>query len=97
MARRIYYTDLKGKKLRDDALRQMRETRDLIDPDLLREARERIGRVLGGSPPHKPHNTSEDVFDRRKNLATIEKFLVLTAHNKELQRRVHALILSEFQ
>jgi hypothetical protein len=94
MARRIYYTDLKGKKLRDDALRQMRETRDLIDPDLLREARERIGRVLGDQPPQTP---SEFVFDRRKNLATIEKFLVLTAHNKELQRRVHALILSEFQ
>ncbi len=94
MARRIYYTDLKGKKLRDDALRQMRETRDLIDPDLLREARERIGRVLGDPPPHNP---PEVAFDRRKNLATIEKFLVLTAHNKELQRRVHALILSEFQ
>jgi len=87
MSTRVYYIDMKKKKLRQDALAQLRETQSSIDPVLLARLHESVGGVQTEATP-----AGKEPVDRKKTFETILKFLHLTAGRKGLQAAVQEMI-----
>jgi hypothetical protein len=88
--KRIYYSD-RRRKLTQEALLQLRRTRQLIDPALLAEVRQIIARQAAPRQSAQAQ-TGPETIDRQKNMLTVLKFLELKAGNEALRRKVQDII-----
>lgn len=84
--------------LRQTLMAQLRDTRRRIDPELLAYARRTIenraandGAALADGGVRPSVSDAALPIDRRKNMATILKFLELTAGNRSLGHRVQEM------
>ncbi len=79
-------------KLTQDALSQMRQTRSLIDPDLLERARQVIAERASrqGIQMNKPDTSGKIPVDQVKNLAIIKKLIELKSDDNSFQKRLLA-------
>lgn len=81
----------KSRKIREDALKRMREAKDNIDPELLDKAREAIATGVQKEREARldKHEPEGDVpVDRKKNLHTIIKFLDGLDGNSDFQKKI---------
>ena len=93
MRRRVYQITPKRKRIIDDALKTVRETRQAIGPELLGQARESIGNALEQKEktafrPVRPMQAERVPVDQKKNLTTVMKLLELKPDNKALHREI---------
>ena len=104
MSKRIYYTNPKRKKVVQEALLQMRQTRRLIDPELLKHARHIIAQCAEKHDVFESDsfdsNSQQDsgdmvVVDRAKTLQTLMQFLELKPDNKALAKEIENYITSQ--
>lgn len=100
MTRRIYYTDTpQRRRLKQEAIQILRQTRGLIDKELLDNARAQItSRMEKVATRPVPSNESAglddrfEAIDRQKNMATIMKFIELKADNKMLMQEMKTIL-----
>lgn len=99
--RKIYYTESpERRRLKQEALLVLKQTRGLIDHNLLEQARQQITARMDPSgllPPAAMEGASDsryEVIDRQKNMATIMKFIEIKSANKSLMQEMQS-ILSE--
>lgn len=96
MTRKIFYTDTpQRRRLKQEAILILRQTRGLIDQELLDKARAQISRrmekLATATVPDLPHQQFEKI-DRQKNMNTILKFIELKADNKSLMQEMKTLL-----
>lgn len=94
MTRRVYYLDAKGKRIRQEALMNMRAARRAIDPDLLQTAREALAQFIENSQQAQrpaPESRSEPI-DMKKNLSTVMQYLEIKQGDKHLRNRIQTLL-----
>ena len=95
MTRKIFYTDTpERRRLKQEAILILRQTRGLIDQELLDRARAQItGRMekMAASTP-EPSNERFEKIDRQKNMNTILKFIEMKADNKALMQEMKTLL-----
>lgn len=89
--RKVYHTDLKKKKIRQDAMDQWRRTREAIDPALLERTRALIEAQAAGETDY----ADEVPIDRKKNLMTIIKFMELKPGASALRAEIYGLITAQ--
>ncbi|QQG35139.1 MAG: hypothetical protein HYS17_06070 [Micavibrio aeruginosavorus] len=99
--RKIYYTESpERRRLKQEALLILKQTRGLIDHSLLEQARQQITAALNAPlavSRSKGKNAADDRYesiDRQKNLATVMKFIEIKSGNKSLMQEMQT-ILSE--
>ena len=79
--RRIYFTSPMRQKITDDAMAEMRRTREKLDPLLLERARAAIAGETLQAQSHEP-------VDRKKMLAIAARLMELQPHNRSLKQLV---------
>ena len=95
--RRVYVMDSRRKQIVQEAILQMRATREALGPEFLARIRMLV-RDFDPSclpPDHFSSPGSRDgsePIDRRKNLLIIMKFLQLKEHDKNIQNQVRTLL-----
>ncbi len=91
----------KSKEIRAQALKQLQETREVIDkkcPDLLDKVGELVQRTQDIEQDQKNSKDAEAVsqdelvIDRHKNLETILKFIELKPHADHLKQELKTLL-----
>lgn len=103
MTRKIYYADTpQRRRLKQEAILILRQTRGLIDQALLEKAREqitsRMEKVVASSVMPLAEtgvvivNDRFEKIDRQKNMATILKFIELKADNKSLMQEMQTIL-----
>ena len=95
MARRVYYLDPKGKRIRQEALLTMRETKKALGPDLLDKARAGLAAFAENRHAHKELEDAPGdsvPVDMKKNLTIVMKYLEMNEGNKHLYRQIQTLL-----
>ncbi len=103
MTRKVFYTDTpQRRRLKQEAILILRQTRGLIDQELLEKARaqitSRMEKMAAVTPtPSNEHGVAEEAggyekIDRQKNMATILKFIELKSDNKSLMHEMKSLL-----
>ncbi len=100
--RKVYYEDTpKRKRLKQEAILILRQTRGLIDHSLLDQARQQINQQMqkqAQAVPSSEHGAAKqddprfEVIDRQKNLTTILKFIEMKSDNQIFLREVRSLL-----
>src|SRR5688500_2887304 len=96
--RRIYVMNARRKQIVQEAILQMRATREALGPEFMDRIRMLVRNVdpaslLPDQPfSADPHESDEERVDRRKNLLVIMKFLQLKGQDKDFQNQVRALL-----
>lgn len=103
MARRIYYMNPKRRLVLQEALAQMRETRDALGPEMLARlellVKDFDPSMLEENVMIRQDNTVKsemEPVDRHKNLLIVMKFLQMKQDNKKIQNQVR-MFLAENQ
>lgn len=82
--RRVYKMGDKRRKIREDALAQLRRTRESIDPSLLAHVRDAIGMT-----EHHPNSHSDEIpVDRQKMKEIALRLIELTPHRESLRKAI---------
>ena len=96
MTRKVFYTDTpQRRRLKQEAILILRQTRGLIDQQLLDKARAQITsrmEKITAAPASEPSNQRFEKIDRQKNMNTILKFIELKADNKSLMQEMKNLL-----
>ncbi len=99
MTRKVYYTDTpQRRRLKQEAILILRQTRGLIDRELLDNARDQITSRMQKVAVPSPElavpvlDARFEQIDRQKNMATIMKFIELKADNKELMQEMKTIL-----
>ncbi|MBU0859606.1 MAG: hypothetical protein KJ667_06690 [Alphaproteobacteria bacterium] len=99
MSRRIYYWNPKRKQIHQEALLNLRNARQSIDPELLESARQAIAEGMEKARSQQDIPANEKAppgtvpVDRQKNLSVIMQFLELKRDNQQLLGKVKGLML----
>lgn len=101
MSRKVYYADTpERRRVKQEAILILRQTRGLIDNDLLEKAKAQITRRMeraaaagvmeeGAAPAKDAHY---ETIDRQKNMATIMKFIEMKADNKAFIHEMKSIL-----
>lgn len=101
MSRRVYSQQEKRNQTIKKAMHTLRLTREKIDPDVLRRARDAVIEASGGLLGQKPEDAKRDrllaaegkvAIDRRKNMSTVIAFLKDNPDNKAVMRELQTLL-----
>ena len=92
MARRVYYLDPKGKRIRQEALLTMRETKKALGPELMAKAREGLCAFAENRHADKQGDGKAVPVDMKKNLTMVMKYLEMQQGNKPLYRQIQSLL-----
>ena len=76
----------KDKTIRDKAMEQMRALRESVDPLVLDRVRDAI------IQKDEQHDRQELLINRKKNRATVMKFIALNKGNKKLLERLDYML-----
>ncbi|MCM2342997.1 MAG: hypothetical protein NDJ24_00380 [Alphaproteobacteria bacterium] len=97
--RKIYYTENpKRRRLKQEALLVLKQTRGLIDHDLLEQARQLITARMDEASlavparTERPSEAAYEMIDRQKNMATIMKFIEIKSANKGLMQEMQSIL-----
>ncbi len=101
--RKVYYEDTpQRKRLKQEAILILRQTRGLIDHALLDQARQHINQQMqkqekAAQPPepvadNKVADPRFEVIDRQKNLTTILKFIEMKSDNQPFLQEVRSIL-----
>lgn len=93
MTRKVFYTDTpQRRRLKQEAILILRQTRGLIDNELLEKAKAQITSRMEkiAATPHA--DSLYETIDRQKNMATIMKFIELKADNKNLMHEMKTIL-----
>lgn len=88
-----------SKKIREKALKQLRETRAKINadhPDLLASVKKTIERVKNAPAAPKPvieQSTKEIKINREKNLKAVMKFLALSRQSDSFESKLKKMLM----
>jgi len=100
MSRRIYHINPKSRQIRQEALLAMRAAKKELDPGLLDMARRalvtraniRHEQQRAGAERADKTSTGSEPIDMKKNMEVVLAYLEITNGNKDLHRRVAALL-----
>ena len=103
MSRKVFYTDTpQRRRIKQEAILILRQTRGLIDNELLERAREQITSrmknleektVMADLPSDVPATDNRfEKIDRQKNMATILKFIEMKSDNKSLMQEMRTIL-----
>ena len=95
--RRIYVMNTRRKQIVQEAILQMRATREALGPEFMDRIRMLVRDVdpaclLPDQHPAPDLDEGSEPVDRRKNLLVIMKFLQLKEQDKDFQNQVRALL-----
>lgn len=96
MSRKVYYADTpQRRRVKQEAILILRQTRGLIDNELLERAKaqitSRMEHVAATGEPAKP-DPSFEAIDRQKNMATIMKFIEMKSDNKAFMHEMKSIL-----
>lgn len=98
MSRKVFYTDTpQRRRLKQEAILILRQTRGLIDHELLERARQQITSRMekletAGAVDQVAVDDRFEKIDRQKNMTTIMKFIELKADNKTLMQEMKTIL-----
>lgn len=102
MSRKVYYADTpQRRRVKQEAILILRQTRGLIDHELLERARAQItNRMAQVAAKAAPRENAEgealdesfEAIDRQKNMATIMKFIEMKSDNKAFMHEMKSLL-----
>ena len=94
MKRRIYKMTAKRQRLMEEALDTVRETREMIDPALLKTVREAIGAAAEQheNREYKSMQLDRVPVDQKKNLSVVLRFLEMKPDNIALQQEIRSFL-----
>lgn len=95
--RRIYYVTPKRKKIEEEALKQLRRTRKLIDPALLDSMRRLIADKMPPSAASLQREDGQVPVDHGKNVRIISRFIEMKADDPAFCRRVQSMFSESLQ
>lgn len=94
MKKRVYLKNPNRKRLVNEALEAVRETRESLDPALLEKARDAIGTAIESYQSDRYRSIQADKVpvDQKKNLSIVMKYLELNPDNKALHKEIQSFL-----
>lgn len=98
MTRKVFYADTpQRRRVKQEAILILRQTRGLIDNELLERAKAQIASRMekvaaAGAAPAAQNDGCFESIDRQKNMATIMKFIEMKADNKALMYEMKSIL-----
>ena len=95
MTRKVFYTDTpQRRRVKQEAILILRQTRGLIDNELLERAKaqitSRMEQITAAALP--PTDDRLETIDRQKNMATIMKFIEMKSDNKAFMHEMKSIL-----
>ncbi len=95
MTRKVFYTDTpQRRRVKQEAILILRQTRGLIDNELLERAKaqitSRMEQIAAAALP--PTDDRLETIDRQKNMATIMKFIEMKSDNKAFMHEMKSIL-----
>lgn len=95
MTRKVFYTDTpQRRRVKQEAILILRQTRGLIDNELLERAKAQITsrmEQVAAAAMSQTDNRLETI-DRQKNMATIMKFIEMKSDNKAFMHEMKSIL-----
>lgn len=95
MSRKVFYTDTpQRRRVKQEAILILRQTRGLIDNELLERAKAQITNRMEQAALAAQEQADERlvIVDRQKNMATIMKFIEMKADNKAFMHEMKSIL-----
>ncbi len=98
MTRKVFYTDTpQRRRVKQEAILILRQTRGLIDNELLERAKaqitSRMEQMAATDTPASPQADGRfETIDRQKNMATIMKFIEMKSGNKAFMHEMKSIL-----
>lgn len=98
MTRKVFYTDTpQRRRVKQEAILILRQTRGLIDNELLERAKaqitSRMEKVAAAEAAPAPQTDARfETIDRQKNMATIMKFIEMKSDNKAFMYEMKSIL-----
>lgn len=97
MSRKVFYTDTpQRRRVKQEAILILRQTRGLIDNELLERAKaqitSRMEQMAAAVAPALPADERLETIDRQKNMATIMKFIEMKSDNKAFMHEMKSIL-----
>ncbi len=97
MTRKVFYTDTpQRRRVKQEAILILRQTRGLIDNELLERAKaqitSRMEQVAAAAAAMPETDDRLETIDRQKNMATIMKFIEMKSDNKAFMHEMKSIL-----
>ncbi len=97
MSRKVFYTDTpQRRRVKQEAILILRQTRGLIDNELLERAKaqitSRMEQVAAAAASMPEADDRPETIDRQKNMATIMKFIEMKSDNKAFMHEMKSIL-----
>lgn len=97
MTRKVFYTDTpQRRRVKQEAILILRQTRGLIDNELLERAKSqitsRMEQVAAAAAAMPQTDDRLETIDRQKNMATIMKFIEMKSDNKAFMHEMKSIL-----